>query len=257
MDDKLSFAERVDSFFSGKGFYIVLFVSVAVIAVSAWLLMRPAEVAEEPAPLTIPVDAAESPVTVPPAETEVPVMAEPLPAAPHEPEKEVVEPVEEAVPVGVPAVEEPRVEEPREDEPESVSAPETPQRPVSGGLLTPWSPETLVYSRTMDDWRAHHGVDLEAGLGTRVVAMASGTVVSVREDDRLGTVVTIDHPDGLRSVYANLAAQPTVSVGDSVAAGAVIGSVGTTALFEIAEPSHLHLEVYRDGAEVDPMEVLP
>ncbi len=39
MQEKKSFAERAESFLNGKGFYIVLFVCIAVIGVSAWLLI--------------------------------------------------------------------------------------------------------------------------------------------------------------------------------------------------------------------------
>ncbi len=58
-------------------------------------------------------------------------------------------------------------------------------------------------------------------------------------------------------MYANLAAVPTVNVGDSVTAGSVIGSVGDTASFEGSEEPHLHLSMTINGETADPTEYLP
>ena len=68
----------------------------------------------------------------------------------------------------------------------------------------------------------------------------------------LGTVVKIEHSDGWSTLYANLTAVPSVSAGDAVKAGQVIGAVGQTAMLEVSARPHLHLEVYRYGAVTDP-----
>jgi len=66
----------------------------------------------------------------------------------------------------------------------------------------------------------------------------------------------LSHTDGYTTQYANLAAVPTVSVGDTVEAGKVLGSVGATAILEAGEDSHLHFAVYHDGSPVDPAEFI-
>lgn len=143
-----------------------------------------------------------------------------------------------------------------EDKPASTT-PTAFVRPVAGTLETPFSVEALVYSRAMADWRVHTGADYAAALGAKVVAVADGTVLEVREDVMLGTTVVIDHGGGLTSVYANLAALPTVSAGDTVAMGQTIGAVGATSLSEAADVCHLHFEMLRSGERVDPEEWLP
>ena len=143
-----------------------------------------------------------------------------------------------------------------EDKPAS-TVPAAFVRPVAGTLETPFSVEALVYSRAMADWRVHTGADYAAALGTKVVAVAEGTVREVREDVLLGTTVVIDHGGGLTSVYANLAALPTVSAGDAVAMGQTIGAVGATSLSEAADVCHLHFELLKDGERVDPEDWLP
>lgn len=91
----------------------------------------------------------------------------------------------------------------------------------------------------------------------RCAPSPGGTVEQVCQDDLMGTTVVIDHGDGLQSAYSNLAAVPTVSVGDTVSTGSVIGSVGETALAEHNRAAHLHLEMLRDGVAVDPAQYLP
>ena len=69
--------------------------------------------------------------------------------------------------------------------------------------------------------------------------------------------MVVAHGDGLTSTYCNLSAKPTVSEGDTVSTGTVLGVVGETAIAESSRPSHLHLEMAQDGKAVDPVSYLP
>ena len=109
----------------------------------------------------------------------------------------------------------------------------------------------------MQDWRSHAGIDILAERGAVVQASSAGTVESVRRDDMFGTVVTIAHANGIRSIYANLKDSPAVAEGQWVEAGQAIGAVGHSALCEIGQPSHLHFAIQVDGRDVDPSEYLP
>ncbi|MDE6280811.1 MAG: M23 family metallopeptidase, partial [Oscillospiraceae bacterium] len=132
-----------------------------------------------------------------------------------------------------------------------------PGQKVKGTIIADFSVEALAYDETMGDWRTHSGLDIAAPLGTQVLAAANGTVSAIEQDDMLGTVVKIDHGQGLVSEYANLAAVPTVSVGDEVTTGAVIGSVGETAAGESGRQAHLHYALLKDGQAVNPVDYLP
>ena len=120
-----------------------------------------------------------------------------------------------------------------------------------------YSIETLAYDVTMKDWRTHDGIDISTDAGAVVRAAADGTVESIKQDDLYGTTVVIKHGGGIKTVYSNLAETPTVSEGDSVRAGDVIGSVGESALCEIGQPAHLHFAMSVDGVSVDPDSYLP
>ena len=124
--------------------------------------------------------------------------------------------------------------------------------PVSGEIIFGYATDKLIYSVTLDQWTTHPAVDIAAKAGTDVKAVLSGTVSAVREDDVLGYTVEIKHSNGRETLYANLGSDVRVKEGDKVNAGAVIGSVGTSAISECALEPHLHFAFRIDGKPVDP-----
>lgn len=131
------------------------------------------------------------------------------------------------------------------------------ERPVAGEIQKDHAPEELVYSETMQDWRTHEGVDLAAEEGAEVKAAADGVVEEVQSDGMMGAMVTISHPDGLRTVYANLQPESLPATGNQIRMGEVIGKVGQTATWEINDGPHLHFEVWEDGVCKDPKPFFP
>jgi murein DD-endopeptidase MepM/ murein hydrolase activator NlpD len=100
--------------------------------------------------------------------------------------------------------------------------------------------------------RPHWGVDLAAPHGTPVRAAANGSVGVSGWECGLGTTVRIQHANGVESTYGHLSSiAPAVVVGAQVERGQVIGYVGSTGL---STGPHLHYELTRDGAHVDPLE---
>ncbi len=115
-----------------------------------------------------------------------------------------------------------------------------------------------VYSKTMDDWRVHRGIDIVASLGDKVVAAADGVVESISDDPLLGKVVVISHNGGAKTIYGNLAPELAegITAGAEMTCGDVIGVIGDSATLEIAEEPHLHFEMTVNGAYVDPMDYI-
>ncbi len=147
-------------------------------------------------------------------------------------------------------------EAPKEDKPTANRAFTV---PVEGSVMKDFSVDMPVYSLTMDDYRAHKGVDISAEYGSGVFSFTDGVIEKVFVDPMLGVTVTVDHGEGLKTNYCGL--QQTlpdgVEAGVTVKAGDVIGAVGDTTLVELSESSHLHFEVIKDGEYVDPAEYLP
>lgn len=226
--------EKRNSFFRklrDRGYYIVLGLCIAAVGVSGYLFTRSVRSSEaEP----IPTEALR--VTVPAV------------TAPDHPLKkldELPDTLQEVI--GTAAPEETTPHEPLRGQ---IS-------PVEGAAAQSYSMDSLAYNPTTRDWRTHDGTDLLAGIGTQVLAAADGTVEAVYLDDSLGQTVTVRHEDGFVTQYANLEEAVSVSVGQSVHAGDVLGTVGSTAPLEIGAEPHLHFAVYHDGISIDPAEFLP
>ena len=125
--------------------------------------------------------------------------------------------------------------------------------PLQGNVIADFSNGQPVYDKTMDDWRVHNCVDIAADKGTPVKACGDGTVTDVKADDLYGQMVTIDHGNGLVSIYGNLSNEVTVKKGQQIEAGTVIGCVGNTAQGEISLVPHLHFAMTKNGTYVDPL----
>ena len=241
---KRSLLNKLGDFVLGKGFYIVLFLCVATIGISGYYLMnsftpgveRPAAGTPE---VVLPDESGVTQKDTPPLAQAKPKPAEEPPVEPNKADKpQTPAPAQQPVPV-------------------TPTAPTVYAWPVEGEILRDFSVETLAYDQTMGDWRTHSGMDIAAAAGSDVLCMGDGVVKSVFEHDLMGVTVVVDHQNGVVSTYANLEAEPLAAAGQEVERGTVLGRVGATALAESALPSHLHLEVSRDGTPADPAELLP
>lgn len=96
--------------------------------------------------------------------------------------------------------------------------------------------------------KKHRGIDFAGKIGTELMAVAPGRVVSAGERVGYGTTVEIDHGLGFTTLYAHLS-QIIVSRGDWVRPGTVIGLAGSSGR---STGPHLHYEIRYKGAPFDP-----
>ena len=215
------------SFVKEKGYYIVLLLCAVAVGTSAYFLLT----RERPAEQT----------------TVAPVIATEAAAS------------EETVSESAQVKETAQQNTPAAQKPETATEPTSPKRletarPLDGESVTAFSVDHLAYNETTRDWRTHEGVDYRAEEGQEVCAAADGTVYAIYEDESLGMTVVLQHADGYTTHYSNLNEEVSVSVGQSVARGDVLGVVGTTACVETATMPHLHFAVYQNNSPVDPEE---
>lgn len=130
--------------------------------------------------------------------------------------------------------------------------------PVAGVLQEKHDADMQVFSDTMGDYRVHIGVDIGTVAGASVSAMADGVISQVWEDVSMGHCVAVAHSGNAYTIYKNLAAElpEHIKTGVAVKAGDVIGTVGESAMVEVSEEPHLHLEMTVNGLAVDPTEYL-
>nr|WP_255729850.1 M23 family metallopeptidase [Epibacterium sp. Ofav1-8] len=96
----------------------------------------------------------------------------------------------------------------------------------------------------------HNGVDWAAPEGTPVYAARAGKIRLAGDSGSYGTLVAIDHGDGLETRYAHLQRLADgMAPGVQVAAGDQIGFVGSTGR---STGPHLHFELWVDGRPTDP-----
>lgn len=130
-------------------------------------------------------------------------------------------------------------------------------QPAIGNLLRDYADNRLVYSKTLEQWTTHHGIDIKANEGDVVKAVLDGTIKSVEKDTNLGIVITIDHGNGLETKYGCVSTADMVKIGQQVKKGDAISGIGKGAGIELADGPHLHFEVIKDGKNVNPKDYLP
>ncbi len=237
---------------SGRGFYAALSLSVAMVGASCWYAwseadrLRPQQTGNSHSAEPVRPQR-DIPAQTAPAVTRAPEAVRTQPVT--EPAKDAeaaaailrrkTEPVTEA-----PAAETTAVPSPEERL-------QTPLRPFSGEIVQRFSHGELVKSGTTGI-STHNGADLAAPLGTEVLCTEDGTVTSAGADALFGVTVSVLHENGTVTRYCGLNETLCVQAGDVVLRGAVLGTVGDTNEAERAEVPHLHFEVLRNDAYVDP-----
>jgi murein DD-endopeptidase MepM/ murein hydrolase activator NlpD len=136
----------------------------------------------------------------------------------------------------------------------------TPAQPVPvmqplSGQRKVLQPYELAFSAEYGEYRLHPGVDYQAELGDSVLAAATGRVIAIEDDPADGTVVTLDHGNGMTTRYAGLG-QVLVGRNASVQAGDILALVGKAPPARSSLGTHLHFEVLLKGEAVDPVTYL-
>ena len=120
--------------------------------------------------------------------------------------------------------------------------------PSSAGFV--WPARGVLTSHFGWRWgRVHEGIDVANGVGTPIVAAASGTVIIAGWQGGYGNMVVVSHGNNVTTGYAHLSSIG-VGVGQTVGQGSVIGGMGSTGN---STGSHLHFEVRLGGRAVNPL----
>ena len=103
-----------------------------------------------------------------------------------------------------------------------------------------------------DTYMQNSGVDYVSVNVFDVVSILDGTVISVEENDLLGTTIEVRHDNNLISVYQGLS-NVMVEENMDVIQGQIIAKSGTSNINKDLG-NHLHFELYHDGKIVNPEE---
>lgn len=150
------------------------------------------------------------------------------------------------------------------DGPTGPGEPEEPDKPTGGDKVDSnpyvaplaYAQYTLEYgelykNQTIGWIYEHLALDFIAEEGEDVFAMANGTVTEVSYHERLGDRITIDHGNGLVSIYTSVTPIAGLGKGQKVQKGEKIGEVQNEGA-EKKDGVHLHFEVKENGYFVNP-----
>ena len=117
--------------------------------------------------------------------------------------------------------------------------------PAAGAITSKFGYRRDPFSRRA---AMHSGMDFRGATGAPIFSAAKGRVSFVGWKGGYGKTVEVTHPNGLMTRYAHMSSFKA-KVGDKVAAGQIIGAIGSTGR---SSGPHLHFEVRLHGRAVNP-----
>lgn len=129
--------------------------------------------------------------------------------------------------------------------------------PVQGGtIFKEYTENSVVYSSTLGVYTGHMGIDFKGAEGANVLAAYKGTVKEITTGYLQGTTVKIEHGNGLVTVYNSIEPAESLTVGQEVKQGDVIGKISDNNKQENKDGAHLHFEVFENGTTISPLKYL-
>jgi len=149
------------------------------------------------------------------------------------------------------------------DDPDKPDDPDEPDKPTTGDdvvkFVVPLESATasvdynVIYkSATTNFIYRHKAIDFTAEQGVQVVSIADGTVESISKNEKTGNIITIDHGDGIKSLYRFVEPVENLKAGAKVKKGEKIAEVAAAYGSEGKDGTHLHLEMTENGKSADP-----
>ena len=123
-------------------------------------------------------------------------------------------------------------------------------------VVREYSEKEPSYSKTLNLWEIHKGIDVSANKGQEIKSLLAGTVVDVYKDDEYGMSIKIKSENDTIVVYSNLDSKTKVEKNQQVKQGDVIGIVGETSEVEISDGTHVHVQAYRGEESINPMDLI-
>ena len=128
--------------------------------------------------------------------------------------------------------------------------------PVSGQVVLDYNMDNTVYFPTLNVYKTSPAIAISAEVGTPVMAVANGQILSITENEETGTTVTVDMGNGYQAIYGQLKDVP-FQAEEYVSAGAVLGYINEPTKYYTKEGANLYFALQKDGTPLDPLQYLP
>ena len=123
-------------------------------------------------------------------------------------------------------------------------------------VIKKYTHDTVVFNSTLGAYMGHLAIDYKATDNDDVYCVYDGVVESVQTSYLTGTTITINHGNGLKTVYNSVEADEKLYEGKKVEKGEVLGKISANNLQEYKDGAHLHFEVIKNNEKIDPEEYL-
>lgn len=127
---------------------------------------------------------------------------------------------------------------------------------IGNKVIREYSEKEPSYSKTLDMWEIHKGLDVSANNGQEIKSLFNGKVVDVFNDDQYGMSVKVSYDNDVSVVYSNLGKDVLVKKDDAVKQGQALGKAGNTSAVESEEEIHVHIQAFKGTELIDPMSLI-
>lgn len=124
--------------------------------------------------------------------------------------------------------------------------------PVVGNVLINYSMDSPVYFSTLEQYKYHPAIVIQAKEGQNITAAARGRVTGIEKTQELGNVITMDLGNGYEISYGQLT-NLQIKEGDLVEKGAYIADVSAPTKYYSVEGDNVYFALRKDGEPVNPM----
>lgn len=124
--------------------------------------------------------------------------------------------------------------------------------PVVGNVLINYSMDKPVYFSTLEQYKYHPAIVIQAKAGQNIMAAARGRVSKIEKTEELGNVITMDIGSGYEIAYGQLS-NIQIKEGDLVEKGDYIADVATPTKYYSVEGENVYFSLKKDGEPVNPM----
>ena len=129
------------------------------------------------------------------------------------------------------------------------------QWPVKGNVIMNFSMDKMIYFETLDAYKYHPAICIAAQEGTKVVAGATGEVISITNEPDTGLTVGMRIGSEYIIYYGQLK-ECNLKIGDHVNRGQAFATVAAPTKYFTVEGSHLYLRLERSEEPVNPLSYL-
>lgn len=137
----------------------------------------------------------------------------------------------------------------------SLHFPEQLAWPIEGKVILNYSMDQTVYYKTLKQYQYNPAVLIAGEVNDAVASACEGKIVSITNDAKTGTTLTMDIGDGYQAIYGQLKEIP-VATGEYVAKGQCIGYINEPSKYFLSEGANLYFQVLKDGNPINPQEYL-